>query len=292
VRAKRVLLFAWVATLFFAGIEFAGGKLSHSLALIADSVHLVADAGALGLAFFASWIAAQPATRKMSYGYHRVEILAALINGAGLLTVAIFVAKEALQRFHNPSPVHPPLMLGIGIAGLVFNLAVAFLLNRAAKENVNVRSAFFHVLSDTLGSFGVVAAAVIVWKTGWSLADPVVSIAIALLVIGGAWQILRDVVEILLEATPSRVNIRQLEERLLSLSGVSEICDLHVWTISSGKEALSAHLGVHSSADWESLLKEVNSILSQEFGIQHTTIQFENPPAKPHLPHERHEFRP
>jgi len=283
VSAKQVLKFAWVATLVFAGIEFAGGKFAHSLALIADSAHLVTDAGALGLAFFATWIAAHPPTRKMSYGYHRVEILVALVNGVGLVTVAVFLVKEAFERLHHPlPPIHLPVMIGVGSAGLFFNLFVAFLLRRASRENVNVRSAFLHVLADLLGSVGVVVAGLLIWKTGWLHADPAVSIGIALLIVWGAWQILRDVVEVLLEAAPARVDMERLEARLLALSGVEEICDLHVWTISSGKEALSAHLGVRPSAHPDFLLKEINSILSREFGIQHTTIQFEPSAQKPH----------
>lgn len=287
---RQALKVAWIASLAFAGLEFAGGKLAHSLALIADAVHLVTDAGALGLALFASWIAAQPATRKMSYGYHRVEILAALVNGVGLVSVAIFLVREAFKRFQTSSAINLPLMLGLGAAGLLFNLLVAFFLHRSARRDLNVRSAFFHVLADLLGSVGVVAAGLVIWKTGWYFADPLVSICIALLVVWGAWRILRDVVEVLLEATPSRVNIQQLEDRLLSLSGVEEICDLHVWTISSGKESLSAHLGIHSSVKPDALLQEINTLLSREFGIQHTTIQLEKPCAKPHTLHERHTF--
>lgn len=286
--AKRALKFACIATLVFAGIEFLGGRISQSLALIADAAHLLTDAGALGLAFFASWIASHPATRKMSYGYHRVEILAALVNGVGLVTLSIFLVREAFQRLRSPSEVYTPLMLGLGAAGLLFNLFVALFLGRAAKENVNVRSALYHVLADLLGSLGVVTAGGIIWKTGWYYADPLASLGIACLIIWGAWRILRDVVAVLLEATPSRVNMTELESRLLSLPGVEEICDLHVWTISSGKDALSAHLGVRTDLDPDSLLKQVNHVLSNEFGIQHTTIQLEKSAEKPHEPHERH----
>ena len=289
--AKRALKFACSATLVFALVEFVGGKLAHSLALIADAAHLVTDAGALGLAFFAAWIAAQPATRKMSYGFHRVEILAALVNGVGLVTIALFVVREALRRFPSPPEPQSALMLGVGGAGLLFNLSIALFLARFARESVNVRSAFYHVLADLLGSLGVIVAGFVIWKTGWLYADPLASIGIAALIIWGAWRILRDVVEVLLEATPSRVHIARLESRLLSLAGVEEICDLHVWTISSGKEALSAHLGVRSTANPSPLLKEVNAILASEFGIHHSTIQLEESHAKPHRPHDTHPSR-
>lgn len=288
--AKRALKFACIATLAFAGVEFIGGQLVHSLALIADSAHLLADAGALGLAFFASWIASQPATRKMSYGFHRFEILAALVNGVSLVTVSIFITKAAMTRFRTPVPVVTLPMIALALAGLVFNLFVALSLRRSAKESVNIRSAFYHVIADLLGSVGVLAAGLVIWKTGWFYADPLASIGIALLVIWGAWQILKNVAEVLLEATPSRVNMAKLEARLLALAGVEEICDLHVWTISSGKETLSAHLGIQSGANSDLLLKEVNAILASEFNIHHTTIQFEKATHKPHRPHGAHSF--
>lgn len=286
--ARRALKFACVATLAFAFIEFVGGKVAHSLALIADAAHLVTDAGALGLAFFAAWMASQPATRKMSYGFHRVEILTALANGVGLLTLAIFLIKESFERFTKPLTVQTGIMLALGSAGLFFNLFLAVFLYRFSQGSVNVRSAFYHVLADLLGSMGVVLAGAIIWKTGWVYADPAVSIGIAFLIVWGAWKILRDVVEVLLEATPSHVDIARLKSRLLSLPGVEEICDLHVWTISSGKEALSAHLGVRPESDSNVLLGTVNSVLSDEFGIHHTTIQIEKASQKPHGPHDAH----
>ncbi len=287
---QRALRLACIATLFFAFIEFFGGKAAHSLALIADAAHLLTDAGALGLAFFAAWISSQPAPRKMSYGFHRVEILAALINGVGLVTIAIFVVKNAFQRLTHPPEIHLEWMLGIGGAGLLFNLLVAVFLHRYTQKSVNVRSAFYHVLADLWGSVGVVLAGVLIWKMGWVYADPLVSIGIAFLIVWGAWQILRDVGGVLLEAAPAHVDMARLESRLLSLSGVEEICDLHVWTISTGKEALSVHLGVVSNRDSDSLMKEVNRILSREFGIHHTTIQIEKVHEKPHKPHDTHPY--
>lgn len=285
---QRALKFAFTATLIVAFAEFIGGKITHSLALIADAVHLLTDAGALGLSFFASWIASQPATRKMSYGFHRVEILAALVNGVGLVTIALFVSKEAFSRLAAPPPIRSLPMIGFGAAGLFFNLFIAIYLNRFAKESVNVRSAFYHVLADLLGSVGVLLAALVIWKTGWLYADPLASFGITILIVWGAWRVLRDVVEVLLEATPSRVDIARLESRLRSLPGVEDICDLHVWTISSGKETLSVHLETLPTADPGMLLKEVNTILSKEFGIHHSTIQLEEARQRPHKPHDSH----
>ena len=286
--AKRALQLACAATFVFAFVEFVGGRLTHSLALIADAAHLLGDAGALGLAFLAAWIAGQPATRKMSYGFHRVEILAALTNGVALVTIAVFLIKEAIPRFSTLREIQGVLMLCFGAAGLVFNLVIALFLRRFAKESLNIRSAFYHVLGDLLGSVGVVVAAFLVSRFHWLYADPLVSIGIGLLIIWGAWVILRDGVEVLLEAAPSRVNMHSLESRLLSLPGVEEICDLHVWTISSGKEALSAHLGIRAASDPTSFLKQVNEILAEEFGIRHVTIQLEESRKKPHKPHARH----
>ncbi len=285
--AQRALKFACAATLSFAFIEFVGGRFAHSLALIADSAHLLSDAGALGLAFFAAWMAAQPATRKMSYGFHRVEILAALANGILLLTIAIFIVREAIFRLKSPAEIKTPLMLAVGAGGLLFNLFIAASLRRFVPGNLNVRSAFYHVAADFLGSFGVVFAGLVIWKTGWTLADPLVSVGIAFLIIGGGWQILRDVVTVLLEAAPARVDMERLESRLLSLKGVQEICDLHVWTISGGKEALSGHLAVLPGSDAKALLAQVTEILSHEFDISHSTIQIEEAGKKPHEPHDK-----
>lgn len=286
--AEKALKRACLATAAFAVIEFFGGKITHSLALIADSAHLLTDAGALGLAFFAAWMSGHPATRKMSYGYHRVEILAALVNGAGLLTIAIFLVKEAVTRLHSPVIIHTPLMLLMGVAGFCFNLFIAFYLRHYTHHNMNVRSAFWHVLADLMGSVGVVVAGLVIWKTGWAYADSLISIVIASLIIAGGWRILKDVVQVLLEAAPARLDIARLESRLLSMEGVQEICDLHVWTITSGKEALSAHLGVQAGVNAASLLKEVNILLAEEFDITHTTIQIEECRFKPHGPHGSH----
>ena len=286
--AKRALQRACAATFVFAFVEFVGGKLAHSLALTADAAHLVSDAGALGLAFFAAWIAEQPATRKMSYGYYRFEILAALVNGIGLFTLSIFLYIGAFHRFFAPSPVQSLLMLGFGVIGLLFNLAVAFYLRSYTQASLNVKSAFFHVLADFMGSVGVVVGAIIIWKTGWLYADSLVTMIIATLIIWGAWTILKDVVAVLLEAAPSHVDMARLESRLLALAGVEAICDLHVWTISSGQEALSVHLGIHSGCDAKFLLKEVNAMLAQEFKIYHTTVQLEETEQKPHSPHHTH----
>ena len=283
--AKRALQFACAATIVFVFVEFVGGKLAHSLALIADAAHLLSDAGALGLAFFAAWIADQPATRKMSYGFHRVEILTALVNGAGLVTVTIFLIKEALQRLTTPHAVHGHLMMIFGIVGLLFNASIALSLHRFVKESLGIRSAFYHVLADLLGSAGVVCAAFLVGWRHWPYADSLVSIGIAFLIVWGAWAILRNVVEVLLEATPARVDMAKLESRLLSLQGVEEICDLHVWTIASGKEAMSVHLGIRSALEPNLLLKEVNEMLAREFAIHHATIQLEESQKKPHEPH-------
>lgn len=285
---EKALRLSCVATLAVALVEFLGGKFAHSLALTADAAHMLTDAGALGLAFFAAWIARQPATRKMSYGFHRVEILAALVNGVLLVTLAVFLIRQAFIRFASPASLRGDLMLGVGGVGLLFNLLIALFLSRYFRQNINVRGALYHVLADLLGSVGVVTAGLIVWKTGWAYADPVVGLGIAFLIVWGAWQILRNVVRILLEATPARVDMDRLEKRLLALPGVAEICDLHVWTITSGRESLSAHLAVRPSSDTRSLLEEINQLLSHEFGIHHTTIQFEEAGHKPHRAHETH----
>lgn len=263
-------------TLAFCVLEFVGGKISGSLALIADAGHMLVDLAALLLAYLASRVAQKGATARLTYGYSRIEILSALINGAALLAIAAYIVVEAWKRFHEPaSVINTPLMLVVAAAGLLFNLCTAFFLHRHAHDNLNIRSAFFHVLSDTLSSIGALAAGFIILLTGWTAADPLISIGIAVLIVINAVRLLRDVVAVLLEAAPSHIDVAKLEKAILSVAGVLEVHDLHVWSITSGKESLSAHLKILKGIDSESLLKEVNDVLTRDFNITHTTIQIE-----------------
>ncbi|HXV28384.1 MAG TPA: cation diffusion facilitator family transporter [bacterium] len=274
-KGQRVLGITFLFTLAFCIFEFIGGKISGSLALIADAGHMLTDLGAIGLAFFAGHMASRQATARMSYGFYRIEVLSALVNGAALLTLAVFIVLEGFHRMAETPVIHTQVMIVVGLAGLVFDIISGFFLSRYAGKNINIRGAFFHVMSDALGSVGTVAAGVIIAVTGWRYADPLVSFFIALLIVVSAWRLLKDVVQVLLEATPSRINIQILENRMLSLPGIQAIHDLHVWSISPGKESLSAHLQVEEGTDRDKILHELHEILSRDFQIDHTTLQIE-----------------
>jgi cobalt-zinc-cadmium efflux system protein len=279
-KGQRVLAVTFFLTLAFCVLEFVGGKLSRSLALLADAGHMLTDLGALGLAFFTGWVSAKRPTPKMSYGFYRMEVLSALINGTALITLAVFIVKEAFDRLKTPPEINTTLMLLVAFAGFAFDLINGFLIKRFAHENINIRGAFFHIVSDALGSFGTIVAGGVIRFTGWRYADPVVSCFIAFLIVVSACRLLKDVGEVLLEATPSHIDLEALENRILSLEGIQAIHDLHVWSLSPGKEALSAHLEVVDDIDRDQILHKVNEILSKHFQIDHTTLQVETPAQK------------
>ncbi len=271
---RRVLAAALALVVSFAAVELAGGLFADSLALLADAGHMVGDAGSLGLALFAAWIAARPATAERTYGFRRAEILAALGNGVALVAIAIWVFVEAADRFRNPPEPLGGWMLAVGAAGLAVNAAVAALIMRGGSGSLNVRAALRHVVADLLGSVGVVAAAVILLVTGWAYADPVASVAIGVLVLASSWQVLRESVGILLEASP--VDTDEVGGAMVALPGVVEVHDLHVWTITSGFPALSAHVLVDRGADCHALRLELERMLHDRFRLDHTTLQVEH----------------
>ncbi len=275
IKGQRVLGITFLLTLAFCIFEFIGGKISGSLALLADAGHMLTDLAAIGLAYVAGWMASRRATAKMSFGFYRFEVLSALVNGAALITLAVLIIREAFDRFNAPSVIHTQVMIGVGVMGLLFDFTSGFFLSRFAGKDINIRGAFFHVVSDALGSFGTILAGMIIALTGWLYADPLVSCFIALLIILSAWRLLKDVVEVLLEATPSHINTQSLEQKILSLPGILAIHDLHVWSISPGKESLSAHLEVQPGTDRDKVLREVHEMLSRDFQIEHTTLQIE-----------------
>jgi cobalt-zinc-cadmium efflux system protein len=225
----------------------------------------------------ALWFAARPITTKKTYGYYRLEILAALANGVALVVISILIFYEALQRIERPEAVRGFEVMLIATGGLVINAISAWLLHSASEENLNMRGAFLHVISDALGSVGAVAAGLLVWWRGWALADPFISIAMCLLIVYSSWQLIRESVNILLEGTPSHINVRAVIESMQTVEGVSNVHDLHVWTISSGKEALSAHVTIEPGASHRLVLQSLQQRLSSEFNIGHVTIQIESP---------------
>lgn len=261
------------------GAEVVGALWTGSLALAADAVHMLTDVGTLGLALFAIWIAARPPTPAKTYGYYRVEILAALVNAVVLLAVSAWILIEAWERVLAPRAVLVGPMLGIALVGLVVNVTGAWLLHADAAGSLNVRAAYLEVLSDALTSLGVVVAGVVILLTGWTVVDPLVSGAIALFIVPRTWSLLRQAVNILLEGVPPHLDLGEIEAAMTGVAGVQRVHDLHVWTLTSGRDAMSAHVVVRDLAEGERLLGELHTLLHARFGIDHTTIQLEREPA-------------
>jgi cobalt-zinc-cadmium efflux system protein len=273
---RRALGAALALVLGFAVVEVAGGLLAGSLALLADAAHMLSDSFSLALALGASWLAGRPATPARTFGYRRAEILAALANGALLVALAVWIVVEAVRRLGSPPDVAGGAMLAVGAVGLAVNLVAARILWRAGGESLNVRAALRHVLADLLGSVGVLVAAVLVLVAGWERADPIVSIAIALLVLASAWGVLRDAAGILLESAPAGLDVEQLGNAMATHPGVVGVHDLHVWTITSGFPSLSAHVVVDPGADCHEIRAELESLLRERFELEHTTLQVEH----------------
>ncbi|WP_323382849.1 cation diffusion facilitator family transporter [Myxococcus dinghuensis] len=273
---RRRLIFALVLTATIALAEAVGGWLTHSLALMSDAGHMLTDVSALALSLVALWFATKPADVKKTYGYYRMEILSALLNGVLLLGITVFILYEAWERFQTPQPVVLGPMAVVAGVGLVANLgALAFL---HQTHSMNVRGAFLHVLGDTLSSVGVLIGAGIMALTGWFVVDAIISAVISVVIVVGAVRLVRDAVDVLMEAVPSHVDMPQVRELLLRVPGVTAVHDLHVWTISSGVYALSAHLVVLDPmvCNNDEILSAVKHDLFDRFGIDHTTIQIES----------------
>lgn len=274
-RSKRKLLWVLALTAAYTLAEAAGGWLSGSLALLADAGHMLADVAALALALAAVWFGSRPATPNKTFGYYRLEILAALTNGVVLVVIALFIFYEAYLRFHAPRAVETSLMIPVAVGGLLVNLVCAWLLHGDHHDDLNVRGAWLHILGDALGSVGAIAAGVMMSVYGWYQADPIFSAAIALLIVWSSWHLIRESTNVLLEGTPAHINLASVEESIQETEGVERVHDLHVWTITSGREALSAHVvHTHGVAPRE-LLIELRAKLHERFGVDHLTIQME-----------------
>lgn len=277
---RRALRLALALTVTYTIVEVVGGILTDSLALLADAAHMLSDNVSLGLALFAIWLASKPATPDKSFGYRRAEILAALANGVTLVALSIWIFVEAARRFGDPADVLGGWMLAIAVVGLLVNVAAALILSQGRAHSLNVDAAFRHVLADLFGSVGVIAAGVVIVTTGWQRADPTASVFIGLLVLASSWTILRDATRILLEAAPAGVDAAELGQRLSEHPGVRNVHDLHVWTITSGFPALSAHVLVGPDEDCHARRAELEALLHGEFGIDHTTLQVEHTQAE------------
>lgn len=262
-------------TAVFMVVELIGGLISNSLALVADAAHMLTDVGALGLSLFVLWFSRRPARPERSYGYLRLEILAAFVNGVTLVVIAFTIFWQAYQRMLTPEDVEGGLMMVVAIAGLAVNVVAARMLHSSAHENLNLRGAYLHVLGDLVGSVGAIIAAIIILLAGWTLADPIISIIVGLLILVSSWKLVRESVDILLESTPAHINLTELRDTIDEIPGVNDVHDLHVWTVTSGYLAMSGHAVVRSVDESQRILKEIHQRMHDRFGIQHVTVQLE-----------------
>lgn len=268
------LLWVLGITAVFMVAEVVGGLLSNSLALLADAGHMFTDVAALGLSVFAIRLARTPPTAKRTFGYVRLEILAALVNGAALLVISGFIFVEAFQRIREPAEIDGVVMLSVAALGLGVNVVGALLLHRHAHDNLNVRGAYLHVLGDLLGSVGAIAAGVVILTTGWAPIDPIVSAVIGLLILYSAWNLVREAAEVLLEAAPAHVDMSAIQTDIAAVEGLDDIHDVHVWTLTSGFVALSAHGVIDDPTQHTRILDEVRERM-RAHGIEHVTFQIE-----------------
>ena len=273
-KAQRRLLVVLVITALFMVVELVAGVVSGALALVADAGHMLTDVGALGLSLFTAMLARRPADPKRTFGYLRWEILAALVNGAALFGLAAWVVVEAVSRISAPQPIRTGIFLVVAAIGLVVNLLSLRMLHSSQHGSLNVRAAYLHVLGDALGSVGALGAAVLIRFTGWTVADPIVSILLSLLILVGAWRLVKESTDILLEAVPAHLSLEEVRARMLQVAGVRTVHDLHVWTVTSGVVAMSGHAVVPDLAAHPEALVGLRQALAG-LGIGHATIQLE-----------------
>jgi cobalt-zinc-cadmium efflux system protein len=275
---RRALAVVLVLVLGFAGVEALTGLAADSLALLADAAHMLSDALALGLALFAAWLARRPATPQRSFGWRRAEVLAALVNALVLVVIGAAIVWAAVGRLSDPPTVIGGWVLAAGAAGLIVNLVAARVLH-GAGSGLNVRAAMLHVLADLASSAGVLLAGLIVLATGWPYADPIAAIVIGLLVIASTAGVLRETVGVLLEGAPEGMDAREVGAAIASTEGVVGVHDLHLWTITSGFPALSAHVLVEAGADCHAIRRQLEVLLRERFDLSHTTLQVEHAPG-------------
>ena len=275
--SRKRLGIVTLLTAIYMIAEAIGGWWTGSLALLADAGHMLADVAALTLALMAVWFGARPATSGKTFGYYRLEILAAFINGVALVLIALFIFYEAYLRWFAPTSVRSVAMTIVATGGLAVNLFCARLLHTDRHDDLNVRGAWLHIISDALGSVGAIMAGVIITISGWSGADPLISVFIGLLIVWSSWHLIREATNVLLEGTPAHINLAAVEDAILETEGVSDVHDLHIWTITSGREALSAHVIHAHSISQPGLLKELRTKLHDRFGVDHLTLQMETP---------------
>lgn len=264
-----------LSALFCVG-ELVGGWWTNSLALMSDAAHMFTDVAALGLTWFALWMGSRPASESKTFGYVRAEILAALVNGVALCVVVFFIGLEASRRLQAPPAVQARGMLLLAVIGLGVNLVVARGLSAHRHGSLNLRGAYLHVVSDVLGSLGAIGAAAVILATGWTAADALASLAIGALILVAAWALVREAVDVLMEAVPAHVDVETLRRVLETVPGASEVHDLHVWTLTTGQYALSAHAVCDGTVDDDGMLAAMAELCARDFRIEHVTIQIEH----------------
>ena len=272
----RPLAITLVLTTTFMVVEVIGGLITGSLALLADAGHMLSDSASLALALFAFWLSGRPATPDRSFGYKRAEILAALVNGVALVAISIWIFAEAYSRLQDPPEILGGWMMVVAVIGLFVNIAGALILSRSEGESLNLQGALRHVLADVAGSIGAISAALIIILTGWRYADPLVSVLVGILVLGSSWTLLRDSVNVLLEASPRGIDPNEVGKTMVATEGVREVHDLHIWTITSGFPALAAHVLVGREENCHDRRRDLETVLERDFGIEHTTLQVDH----------------
>ena len=259
-------------------VEFFGGLATGSLALVADAGHMLTDVAALALALFALWFAKRPADPRRTFGYLRAETLAALANGVTLLLISGYVMVEAYHRLNDPSPVAGGSMLVIATIGLFVNLGSAWIVAGGHADDLNRRGVYLHMLADALGSVGAIGAGLLILLTGWTVADPVASVLIVLLILWGTWHLLIDSIHVLMQGTPARISLAEIEKSMREIPGVVDVHDLHVWTLGAGSDVMTGHAVLESATDpgrSQEILLSLRNLMHDRFAIEHSTIQLE-----------------
>jgi cobalt-zinc-cadmium efflux system protein len=273
---RRLQVAFWTQLAFFV-VELGGGILTNSLALLADAGHMLSDVGALGLSLLALRWATRPATAQKTYGYHRLEILVALVNGLALWAMAAYIFYEAVTRLLQPPAISSSPLIIIASLGLAVNLLGMYVLMPTREHNINLRSAFLHLLADSLGSVAAIVAGVAIWWQGWYWFDPLAGVIVGVLIVIGSWQLVWEAADILLESTPRHIAADEVQQSLERHPQVKEVHDLHIWTIASGIYALSVHVTIDNHSNRDCLTWELEELLRQQFGLEHNTIQIEGP---------------
>lgn len=282
---KKNLAIVFGLTAFYLIVEVVGGFWTGSLALLADAGHMLTDVAGVGLALLAIWFAERPASETRTYGYYRVEILAALTNAVVLILISLYILYEAYQRFKNPPEVESAGMLGVAAIGLIVNIIGMYILRSGSTESLNMKGAYFEVLSDALTSIGVIIAGIIMLTTGWYYADPIISAGIGLFILPRTWSLLKDAVGVLIEGTPADVDLPKLRDSLGKIEGVTGIHDLHVWSLTSGVNAMSVHAVLTDDNQHDAVMKRVHKFVTENFKISHVTVQTE---CQGYAEHETH----